>query len=1065
MHSNMLPCIFSFIFLLLPPVFSAGLVAKPGCVDRCGNLSIPYPFGVGSDCSLEPSFNISCDTSSDPPKAYITILGTHVIEINESYVRVKYPNFLASACYNLSYHMPLNLSGTQYTLSGANWLTAIGCDDMVVGTELPTRSSSAGSTCASLCAQGNATAGIAYCPDNGNRSVIGNGCCQAFISQGTTYLKAQLTDLSGALQRHRLFPCSYAFIQEMRSANQSGFSYHLNFLQNNSKAFPEDEFRATLITAPVVQLNWRIGNKNCSQQLSNDPTYACRDRSICVDLYNTDGYLCSCFQGYKGNAYLNGGCQAFSNSIAKRGCLDQCGNLSIPFPFGVGPNCYLEPSFSIGCNFSSNPPKAYLSILKAEIIDLSPSQVRVYYPNMALACYDSSDGKRGISKTESRSFIIDMTATPFTLSDQNMLTAVGCDDMVVGYGESNRSFVGGSCAAFCTSLDDVDAHGYCASYLSDMDMYLPGVGCCQTVISRGTSYLEANLTDLSGQWRRSKLFPCSFAFITQKTEYSFGYSFPLEYLQNSTAPLLDDFFSIMLAMVLDWRIGIENCKQARRNPTTFACRGNTSCVDFEPNVGGYLCNCLKGYEGNPYLGQGCQDIDECGDDTTNPCESNSICINTPGSFLCECPKGFRGDGTKYGRGCIELPPSKSKMIILTGMGSGFGLLLLLLMCIWLYKMLRKRKEKMVKEKFFKRNGGLLLQQQTNEGALGKIKVFSAKELEIATDHFNESRILGHGGQGTVYKGMLSDGKIVAIKKSKLVEENQLELFINEVVILSQINHRNVVKLLGCCLETEVPLLVYEFMPNGTLFELIHDPNNEFLVPWNMRLKIAADIAGALAYLHSASSMPIYHRDIKSSNILLDEKYVIKVSDFGTSRSIAMDQTHLTTLVKGTFGYLDPEYFQSSQFTEKSDVYSFGVVVVELLTGQRPISFDKTEEERGLATRFLTCMEGNCLDTILDPQVWQHGRKEEVILVARLAQRCLNLKGRMRPTMKEVAIELESYRISEMSSDVKVESEDVRAFEDMPTMISDIEYTWTGSYKNASTSSSSDTHPLMFPTII
>ncbi|KAH6833597.1 wall associated like 2 [Perilla frutescens var. hirtella] len=213
-----------------------------------------------------------------------------------------------------------------------------------------------------------------------------------------------------------------------------------------------------------------------------------------------------------------------------------------------------------------------------------------------------------------------------------------------------------------------------------------------------------------------------------------------------------------------------------------------------------------------------------------------------------------------------------------------------------------------------------------------MKVFPAKELEVATDNFNESRILGNGGQGTIYKGMLSDGKIVAIKKSKLVEENQLEQFINEVVILSQMDHRNVVKWLGCSLGTEVPLLVYEFMPHGTLFYLIHDRNNEFPFPWNILLKIASNIAEALAYLHSASSMPIYHRDIKSSNILLDDKYVVKVSDFGTSRSVAADQTHLTTMFKGTFGYIDPEYFQSNQFIEKCDVYSFGVVLVELLTG-------------------------------------------------------------------------------------------------------------------------------------
>ncbi|KAL2517787.1 Wall-associated receptor kinase-like 8 [Abeliophyllum distichum] len=208
------------------------------------------------------------------------------------------------------------------------------------------------------------------------------------------------------------------------------------------------------------------------------------------------------------------------------------------------------------------------------------------------------------------------------------------------------------------------------------------------------------------------------------------------------------------------------------------------------------------------------------------------------------------------------------------------------------------------------SGGLVNQQQisTDKGLVEKTRLFTAKELLKATDQFNESRILGQGGQGTVYKGMLSDGKIVAVKKSKLVSDQKLEQFINEVVILSEINHRNVVKLLGCCLETKVPLLVYEFVVNRTLFDNIHGPFSEFSITWDICLIIAAEIAAALAYLHYATSIPIYHRDIKSRNILLDENYKAKVSYFGSSRSVATDKTHLTTLVKGTFGYLNPEYF-------------------------------------------------------------------------------------------------------------------------------------------------------------
>ncbi|PKI34070.1 hypothetical protein CRG98_045527 [Punica granatum] len=282
----------------------------------------------------------------------------------------------------------------------------------------------------------------------------------------------------------------------------------------------------------------------------------------------------------------------------------------------------------------------------------------------------------------------------------------------------------------------------------------------------------------------------------------------------------------------------------------------------------------------------------------------------------------------------------------------------------MYILMEKRREAKLKEKFFKRIGGLIMQRLSSpDGNVEKSKLFNSKELEMATDHFNQDRILGKGGQ------------------------------------------------------------VYEFIPNGTLYQYLHDP--EFPFSWDARLRIATEVASALFYLHSFACIPIYHRDIKSSNILLDEKYRAKVADFGTSRSGALDQTHVTTLVQGTFGYLDPEYFQTGQFTEKSDVYSFGIVLVELLTGQKPTTSLLGETCIGLASSFITAMEEDHLFEILDPRVREEGGEEEIIVVANLAKRCLNLKGRERPSMKDLVIELEGIRKrSEPSSSLAQHQEEV-----------------------------------------
>ncbi|CAN1287510.1 Wall-associated receptor kinase-like 1 [Linum perenne] len=352
-----------------------------------------------------------------------------------------------------------------------------------------------------------------------------------------------------------------------------------------------------------------------------------------------------------------------------------------------------------------------------------------------------------------------------------------------------------------------------------------------------------------------------------------------------------------------------------------------------------------------------------------PLDSQS-CKADPDRFFCGCrvnPGICISDGKKF----------PVKLVTLLGIGIGIGLLGSFLILYKLIQYLKRRKNQIHKQKMFKQNGGVLLQQKLTSypGSHENAKLFTEEELKRATDNYNQSRFLGQGGFGTVYKGMLPDGTIVAVKKSKNIDKTQIQQFINEVVILSQINHRHIVKLLGCCLETELPLLVYEFIPNGTISSHIHGSQQNCGIRWDDRFRIAGEVAGAVAYMHSAASFPIYHRDIKSSNILLDAKLSAKVADFGTSKSVPDDKTHLTTLVQGTFG---------------------------------------GEEERSLVAHFISATkeEEHGLIRILDPVVSREAREADLVSIAELAVRCLRLNGKKRPTMREVAMELDGLRNSQ-----------------------------------------------------
>lgn len=342
-----------------------------------------------------------------------------------------------------------------------------------------------------------------------------------------------------------------------------------------------------------------------------------------------------------------------------------------------------------------------------------------------------------------------------------------------------------------------------------------------------------------------------------------------------------------------------------------------------------------------------------------------------------------------------------------------------------YVGMEKRRMLRAKQRFFEQNGGLLLQQQLGSLAASGVafKIFSEEEVSKATDGFAEARVLGRGGHGVVYRGSLADGSTVAVKRSRVVEEKQLREFSREMLILSQINHRNVVKLLGCCLEVQVPMLVYEYVPNGSLHRYIHGGGagaGEGLSPAD-RLRVAAESADALAYMHSSASPPILHGDVKSANILLDAGLTAKVSDFGASRlAPAADEAEVATLVQGTCGYLDPEYLLTCQLTSKSDVYSFAVVLLELLTGRKAFcpppdsaagsqDDDDDDDDRSLAFFFLTAAHKGRHREIMDWWVREEVGGEVLDNAAELVMQCLSMAGEERPTMKEVADRLAGMR--------------------------------------------------------
>ncbi|XVF63947.1 hypothetical protein PTKIN_Ptkin09bG0127600 [Pterospermum kingtungense] len=403
------------------------------------------------------------------------------------------------------------------------------------------------------------------------------------------------------------------------------------------------------------------------------------------------------------------------------------------------------------------------------------------------------------------------------------------------------------------------------------------------------------------------------------------------------------------------------------------------------------------------------------------CSENTICDEIVSPFngqpgnRCKCKQGFIGDGYRAGSGCrkasSDCNPARyitgkcggmtRVAILIGGIAGGASLMICaVLVCCFVQRQSNSKA----------RDSGKRLLYEASDIS---IPIYTYKEIEKATNSFSEKQRLGTGAFGTVYAGKLNNNSWVAIKRIKHRDTDCIEQVINEIKLISSVSHPNLVRLLGCSIENGEQILVYEFMPNGTLCQHLQRERGHGLV-WLVRLTIAAETAQAVAHLHSDIDPPIYHRDIKSSNILLDYNFRSKVADFGLSRLGRTETSHISTAPQGTPGYLDPQYHQNFHLSDKSDVYSFGVVLIEIITALKVVDFSRPPNEVNLAAVATDRISKGHLDEIIDPFLEPNSDSwtlSSIHKVAELAFRCLSFHRDMRPTMMEVAVELEQIRLS------------------------------------------------------
>ncbi|MBA0748141.1 hypothetical protein Gogos_004990 [Gossypium gossypioides] len=290
--------------------------------------------------------------------------------------------------------------------------------------------------------------------------------------------------------------------------------------------------------------------------------------------------------------------------------------------------------------------------------------------------------------------------------------------------------------------------------------------------------------------------------------------------------------------------------------------------------------------------------------------------------------------------------------------------------------------------------------------------FDLSIIEAATNNFAEVNKIGAGGFGSVYKGILADGQEIAVKRLSTSSGQGADEFQTEVVLVAKLQHRNLVKLLGYCLERKERILVYEFVPNKSLDHFIFDPEKQRQLDWPQRYKIIKGIARGLLYLHSDSRLKIIHRDLKASNILLDEDIIPKISDFGMAKIVGENKSlQHTKRIAGTYGYMSPEYAVHGRFSEKSDVFSFGILILEIVCGKRNTSFCHSAYTDNLLTYVWRQWKNGKPIGVMDSALGDSYVSNEVVRCIHIGLLCVQEDPEARPTMARVVLMLSSSSVT------------------------------------------------------